>query len=245
MSAGDVLLLVGGGFAAGILNTVAGGGSLLTVPLLILAGVPGNVANGSNRVGILTSNVSAVVAFRQLGISDVSKTSKVLIPVAGGALVGALIVGQLADAAFERTFGVVMVPLLLLSLRPPRTPSAGGGAWSPIFAAVVFFAVGVYGGAFQAGIGIILLLALSRSGMNLVLANSVKVVVILVLTIVALPVFILTGQVDWAPALVLAGGLTVGGAVGAKLTVLGGSGLIRGIMAAAVLALAARLIGLY
>ena len=241
----DVLLLAGGGFAAGVVNTIAGGGSLLTVPLLVLAGVPGNVANGSNRVGILASNASAIAAFRRLGVSGVSRTLPVLVPVAVGSLVGAVLVARLADKAFERAFGIVMVPLLLLSLRPPRTPIGGRTAWSGQFTTLVFVGVGLYGGAFQAGVGLLLVLALSRSGMDLVVANSGKVVVILALTAVALPVFILGGQVDWGPALVLAVGLSTGGVVGAKLTVVGGARFIRLVMAFAVLALAGRLLGFY
>ncbi len=245
MDPGDIVLLVAGGLAAGVVNTLAGGGSLLTVPLLVLAGVPGNVANGSNRVGILASNASAAAAFRRLGVSGLSRTLPVLVPVAVGSLVGALLVARLADETFERVFGVLMVPLLLLSLRPPVLKSVEGRVWSGQFTVLVFLAVGLYGGAFQAGIGLLLMVALSRSGMDLVVVNSVKVVVIVVVTVIALPLFIVSGRVDWGPALVLAAGFALGGALGARLTVTRGSSLIRPVMVAAVLALAGRLLGLF
>ena len=245
MDPGDIVLLVAGGLAAGVVNTLAGGGSLLTVPLLVLAGVPGNVANGSNRVGILASNASAAAAFRRLGVSGLSRTLPVLVPVAVGSLVGALLVARLADETFERVFGVLMVPLLLLSLRPPVLKSVEGRVWSGRFTVLVFLAVGLYGGAFQAGIGLLLMVALSRSGMDLVVANSVKVVVIMVVTVTALPLFIVGGRVDWGPALVLAAGFAIGGALGARLTVTRGASLIRPVMVAAVLALAGRLLGLF
>lgn len=245
MHASDILLLVLGGLAAGVVNTLAGAGSLLTVPLLVLAGVPGNVANGSNRVGLLASNTTAAVAFHRLGVSSLSGISPVLVPVAVGSLVGALLVAQLADETFERAFGVLMVPLLLLSLRPPVVKSADGRVWSGPFTVLVFLAVGLYGGAFQAGIGLLLMVALSRSGMDLVVANSIKVVVIMVVTVAALPVFIIGGRVDWGPALVLAAGFALGGALGARLTVTRGVQLIRPVMIAAVLVLAGRLLGLF
>ena len=245
MDPGDIVLLVAGGLAAGVVNTLAGGGSLLTVPLLVLAGVPGNVANGSNRVGILASNASATAAFHRLGVSGLSRTLPVLVPVAVGSLVGALLVARLADETFERVFGVLMVPLLLLSLRPPVLKSVEGRVWSGPFTLLVFLAVGLYGGAFQAGIGLLLMVALSRSGMDLVVVNSVKVVVIVVVTVIALPLFIVSGRVDWGPALVLAAGFALGGALGARLTVTRGSSLIRPVMVAAVLALAGRLLGLF
>ena len=81
--------------------------------------------------------------------------------------------------------------------------------------------------------------------MDLVVANSVKVVVIMVVTVTALPLFIVGGRVDWGPALVLAAGFAVGGALGARLTVTRGASLIRPVMVAAVLALAGRLLGLF
>ena len=241
----DVLLLVCGGLLAGSVNTMAGGGSMLTVPLLVLAGLPGDVANGSNRVGILASNASAAAAFRRLGVSGLSRTLPVLVPVAVGSLVGVLLVARLADETFERAFGVLMVPLVLLSLRPPVLKSVEERVWSGPFTVLVFLAVGLYGGAFQAGIGLLLMVALSRSGMDLVVANSVKVVVIMVVTVTALPLFIVGGRVDWGPALVLAAGFAIGGALGARLTVTRGASLIRPVMVAAVLALAGRLLGLF
>jgi hypothetical protein len=247
VSTADVVLLVAGGLFAGTVNTLAGGGSLLTVPLLVLAGVPGNVANGSNRVGILASNLSATASFRRLGVSGVSRALPVLIAVVAGSFVGSVAVSGLADETFERVFGVLMIPLLFLALRPPkiRTDEHGVPAWSPVVTALVFFGVGVYGGAFQAGIGLLLVLALSRSGMDLVVANSVKVVVVLCITVTALPVFIIGGRIDWGPALVLAAGFACGGALGARLTVQGGERLIRPVLAVAVVALAGRLVGLY
>ena len=245
MDLGDALLLMIGGLGAGVINTLAGGGSLITVPLLVLAGVPGNVANGSNRIGILASNLSATAAFRRLGVSGVPQAVRVLGPVAIGSLIGALAIARLADETFERVFGVIMIPFLLLSLRPPKTEAAGGSSWSGLFTMLVFLGIGLYGGAFQAGIGILLTVALARSGMDLVVANSVKVVVNLMVTVFALPVFLLSGRVDWGPALVLAAGFTVGGALGARLTVVGGARLIRPVMVAAVVGLAGRLVGLY
>ena len=137
-----------------------------------------------------------------------------------------------------------MVPLLVLSLRPPRI-GAATRHWSPTTAGIVFFGVGCYGGAFQAGIGLLLVLALSRSGLDLVLANGIKVVVILVVTVTALPVFVARDLVDWAPALVLAAGFAAGGGLGARFTVVGGARAVRPVIAVAVLAMSGRLLGVY
>ena len=242
----DVVLLLVGGLAAGVINTMAGGGSLLTVPLLVLAGVPGNVANGSNRIGILTSNVTAAATFRRLGVSGLTRILPVLVPVAIGAAAGAVLVGQLADETFDRVFGFLMVPVLIVSLRQPRVEAKEtGDRWSSPVATLVFFGIGLYGGAFQAGIGLLLVLALSQSGLDLVIANNIKVLVTLVVTLAALPVFILGGRVDWAPALVLALGFAAGGVMGARFTVRGGDRIVRPVLVLSVLGFSGRLLGLY
>ena len=241
----EALLLVIGGLFAGAINTVAGGGSMLTVPLLVLAGVPGNAANGSNRVGILTSNVAAVATFRRLGVDGLRHASRVVVPVVLGGLIGSFAVGRLLDdAAFERIFGLLMIPLVILSVRRPSNAS-GDRAWSTIKVVTVFLLIGIYGGAFQAGVGLVLLAALTRSGFDLVMSNSIKVIVNTAVTVVALPVFILSGDIAWAPALVLAAGFVVGGWLGAQASFRGGEVLIRRVMVIAALGLAGRLIGIY
>ncbi len=250
MSILDVVLLLGGGLVAGVINTIAGGGSMITVGLLVVAGVPGNVANGSNRVGVLAAGLTATAGFRQLGVAGRRQAVPVLVPVVAGSLVGALVIGGLTDDAFERVFGLLMVPLLILSLRPPKAAVEGADVasaepWPRWLQVVLFFAVGVYGGAFQAGIGLVLIVVLARTGLDLVLANSIKVVVVLFVTATALPVFVARGDIDWGPALVLAAGFAVGGWLGAHATVAGGERLIRTVMVVAVIALAGRLIGLY
>ncbi len=242
----SIVLLLAGGLAAGVVNAMAGGGSLLTVPLLVLAGVPGNVANGSNRIGILASTAAATATFRSLGFSGWARVLPVLVPVASGSVVGAVLVGQLADKTFEQVFGFLMVPVVILSLRPPAVRAvADGEGWSGPLATVVFLGIGVYGGAFQVGIGLLLVLALSRSGMDLVVANSIKVIVIMVVTLAALPVFVIGNSIDWLPALVLAAGFATGGAMGARLAVAGGEKVIRPVLVLAVLGFAGRLLGLY
>jgi len=244
----QIALLVAGGLAAGVVNTLAGGGSLLTVPLLVLVGLPGNIANGSNRVGILVQSLMAAGSFRALGVRGFRSALPVLAPLALGSAIGALLVARLSHALFEKIFGIVMLLLLVPTfVSGSQAASAGAGerAWSPAKAGAAFFAIGLYGGAFQAGVGILLLLALSRAGFDLVRANAVKVVVVAAVTAVALPVFILEDLIAWLPAAVLAAGFSAGGVLGARLAVSGGERLIRPVAVAAVVALAARMLGVF
>lgn len=241
-----VVVLLGGGLVAGIVNAMAGGGSLLTVPLLVFADVPGNTSNGSNRVGVLANSLSAASTFRRLGVAGLSGIGRILGPAVVGSLVGSIGVSQLADETFEQVFGFVMIPVLVMSLRKPDVAAmADRPQWPTWLTTLVFFLIGVYGGAFQAGVGLMMIVALSRAGVDLVVANNIKVIVTMVFTVFALPVFIVNGDVEWAPALVLAAGLAVGGFVGAHITVAGGEKVIRPVLVVAVIVFAGRLLGLY
>jgi uncharacterized protein len=233
-----------GGLLAGAINAIAGGASLLTVPLLVFAGVPGNAANGSNRLGVITSSLTAAIEFKRRGVHDLKKVVSVLTPVIAGSLVGSLLISQLTTEQFERAFGFIMVPILILSIRKPK-PKADGTVWPRWLNLVVFFGIGIYGGAFQAGIGLLLIVALARSGLDLVTANSVKVLINLAVSLVAMPVFIAQGYFELVPAVILAIGFALGGTLGAAVSVKGGEKVIRPIMIIAVLAFSGRLLGLY
>jgi uncharacterized protein len=244
----DAALLAGAGLVAGIVNALAGGGSFLTVPLMVLLGIPGNLANGTNRVGILAQNAVASWRFGAEGVPGWRDALPLLPPIALGSLLGAWGISHVSDAAFERTFAVLMLALLVPMLRNP-IPAPGSvraaPRWSPALRFAVFFGIGVYGGAFQGGVGIPLVFALSYAGYDLVLANSIKVVVIGVLVAVAVPVFAVQGLVAWAPAAALSVGFLAGGGLGARITVRGGERVIRPVLAVCVLALAGHMLGLY
>ncbi|MCA9511787.1 MAG: sulfite exporter TauE/SafE family protein [Myxococcota bacterium] len=247
MSPVEIAALAAGGAFAGVVNTLAGGGSMLTVPLLVMLGLPGTLANGTNRIGILAQNVAAVSSFRRAGVDGLARSLPVLVPVGAGSLIGAIAVSRLADDVFERAFGLVMLLVLAPTLRPPRARAPGESAppWPRWASALVFFAIGLYGGAFQAGVGIALLLAVARTGVDLVTANAIKVLVVGALTLVAVPVFIASGQVAWPQAAVLTAGFAAGGWLGARVAVRGGDRLIRPVLVVCVLALAGRMLGAY
>jgi uncharacterized membrane protein YfcA len=240
----EALLLVVGGLAAGVINTMAGGGSALTVPLLVLAGVPGNQANGSNRVGIFAASAAAVLSFRRTGATSIAGARNVLIPTVIGSVVGSFTVSKIADDTFETVFGLLMIPIVILTVMKPKVKT-DVRPWPAWVTALVFTLIGLYGGAFQAGVGLVLLAALTRAGYDLVTANNIKVFVNLIVVSIALPIFILNGDVVWGPALVLAFGFMVGGWFGAKLAVRGGERLVRIFMVGASIFLAGKLLGLW
>ena len=248
MQPSDALLLAGGGLVAGVVNTLAGGGSLLTVPLLVLAGLPGPVANGTNRVGVLIGSAVATWRLTALGVSGARDAVPLLLPTSLGALLGAYGVVQLPAELFNRAFGLLMLVLLVPTLRGARAtrdPEARARSVSPAVRFLAFFAIGIYGGAFQAGVGILLLSVFTLAGIDLVRSTHIKTALNTCFTLLALPVFYLAGQIVWAEACVLGAGFAAGGALGARVALAGGERIIKPVLAVAVVALAGRMLGLY
>lgn len=246
----DLLTWIGlvlGSLVAGVVNTLAGGGSLLTVPLLVLAGLPATTANGTNRIGVLFQNLMSALHFRNEGFDGLSEARPILPAIILGALLGATVASRMPAELFRQVFGVAMVLLLVPILAGIGTGqrSESPPARPTLTHQIIFFIIGVYGGAIQAGVGIFLIAALSHNGLDLVRANAVKVVLIGLLTLIAVPVFIFHHQVNWPLASALVIGFGLGGHLGARAAVRGGEKLIRPVLGLAVLLLAGHMIGLY
>lgn len=242
LEATGIALLLLAGLAAGVVNTLAGAGSLLTVPALILLGVPADVANGTNRVGILAHNLIASWRFHAAGVHGIAPALPLLVPVVAGSLAGAYCVSLLPAAVFQRVFAVVML-VLLVPILVRVDPRPAPPSWPRWLTAAVFFLVSAFGGAFQAGVGLLLIAALAHAGHSLLRANSIKVLVNALQTVVALLVFLARGQVWWLPGLVLAAGYAAGALAGVKLAMAGGEPFVRAFLAVTVLALATYLLG--
>jgi hypothetical protein len=227
------------GFIAGFVNTVAGSGSLITLPVLILLGLPANIANGTNRVGIVIQNVVAVATFRRRGALELGGSLKLAVPTIFGSVVGAALAVDLDEALLNRTIAVLMLVMLGVMLLRPRRWLEAHATSAPLsygLQAPLFFAIGVYGGFIQAGVGIFLLAGLVLAGgYNLVGANAAKNLIVLVFTVAALAVFIINDQVRWGLGLLLAVGNGAGAWVAAHLAVEKGAPFVRGALIAILL----------
>lgn len=243
----DGAALLGVGALAGALNVLAGGGSFLSLPLLIFLGLPPTVANGTNRVAILLQNVAAVWRFRSHGLVDRTWILLAGAPAAGGAVLGAWWATAIGDEAFRRVLAGLMVLAVLWILwdpaggRRPAATIAPGGAARRIGLGAAFFAVGVYGGFVQAGIGFLLAAVAMWVGLDLVRGNALKVVVVLALTPLSLAIFAWSGKVDWAAGAPLAVGNLLGALAGVHLTVLKGHAWIQRFVTVTVVAFALKL----
>lgn len=243
------LLLFAAGLVAGILNVIAGGGSFLTLPMLMFLGLPAGVANGTNRVGILLQNVGAVWSFQRDGVLDWRSLLWAALPSIPGAAVGVWLALIVSDQTFRRILALLMVTLSLwtlwskgrVALADSPAAVAAPSAARLTGVSLAFFFIGVYGGFVQAGVGFLILAATTALGLDLVRGNAVKVLTALCFTALSLILFAWQGRVDWLMGFVLAAGTMAGGIVGARLTVLKGHAWVRTVVTVAMIVFALKL----
>jgi uncharacterized membrane protein YfcA len=222
------LALLAAGLFAGTLNVIAGGGSFLTLPLLIFFGLPAAVANGTNRLGVLAQNTSAVWRFHAHEALDWRWGIWTSVPALLGAGAGAMAAIHTPEVAFRRILATVMLIVAAWTVfaapaavqartAPARTPALWVG----------FLATGFYGGYLQAGVGFLILALTTRAGLDLVRGNAVKVLTVLLLTLLAFGLFVLHGDVHWPMAVALGAGNFAGGYLGVRLALTRGHEWLR------------------
>lgn len=209
-------LLVIAGIVAGFINTLAGGGSFLTLPALMMLGMPADVANGTNRVGVLIQSLAGVKGFDRHGMFDRGGVVSVLVPTLVGSLLGALVASFLPTTILKPVLLATMVLMALVMVLRPAVVAPPEGtvpkrlSESPSGYAWLFFA-GLYGGFIQAGVGFILIVALAGAlRYDLVRSNALKMACTALFSLVALSVFVWRDQVLWLPGLALAGAQVIG-----------------------------------
>jgi len=238
-------LIIMVGFLAAFLNTVGGGGSLFSVPILTFIGLPITMANATSRVAILFQNIFAVGGFRSKGV-ELPWPYAIYLGIAslGGGLLGSLLASRIPDDVFQKIFVVVMVFSVGLILYDPfkskgkekLTPKA---QWTGAF---FFLFIGMYGGFVQAGIGFMVIAVLSLvNNLSLVKSNYVKVFAAIVYTGVSVAVFAWQGKINWSIGLVLAIGHALGGWYASRWSVKAGEVWIKRVMIVSVIAMAVAL----
>jgi uncharacterized membrane protein YfcA len=211
-------LAVAAGVVAGFVNTLAGSGSFLTLPALIFLGLPAHVANGTNRIGVLLASAVSVATFRAGKAFPRIGLAWLVLPSCAGAVLGAYLATGLDPSRFDPLLGALMLAMLALVLFDPtrRLAAADAPPAEPkdprrVMTITVFFAIGVYGGFIQAGVGLFLLTALVLDvGLRYAPANAVKNLVVLLFTLPATLIFAWKGDVDWGLGLLLAAGQMAG-----------------------------------
>lgn len=228
------------GIGVGFINTLAGSGSLITLPLLIFLGLDAGVANGTNRIAILMQTLVGLMTFRKEKILETKPSLLLSVPVILGAIPGAYIATQIPAMYFEKILGAIFIIMTVVIIFSP-------GKWNTTFADgmnfslkpvhfFLCFLIGIYGGFIQAGVGIFLLfLLVSGAGFDLVRANAIKLFLTFIFTPLAILIFWHENQVDWTVGIILAAGNMIGAFIAAKTAIRTGTGFIKWLVVAMIL----------
>ena len=242
----DFGLLLVVGFIVGIINTLAGGGSLITLPLLIFLGLPPQVANGTNRIAILFYTGSATLGFRTKKVNTFPFSIYMGVSAMFGAVLGAKIAIDIDDFLFNRILAIIMIVVVLFIVFKRKynylkTFEKTTGK-SLIISAIAFFFIGIYGGFINAGIGYIMMFFMSYfNKMSLIRVNAAKVTIALIYTIAAFLTFLISGMVDWEYGIALSIGSAFGAFFTSRYSVKKGEGIIKVVMLVMVFVMAAKL----
>lgn len=245
------------GIISGFINTLAGGGSLLTLPILIFLGLPTAVANGTNRIALIAQCVFAVAGFKKKGVSNFKLSLLLSLPAILGAALGSLIAVDISDILFKRVLAIIMLLVLGIILwnsrqRQTQSPAENHqisdgnpgslGRKHLITTMIAFFFIGIYGGFIQVGVGFIIIAALTMiTRLNLVETNSHKVFIVGVYLVFSLIVFVLNDKVCWDIGLCLAAGMGLGGWMGSHWAVTGDERWLRTAITICVVAMVIKL----
>ena len=241
-------VLIVAGVVAGFINTLAGSGSLITLPLLMFAGLPANVANATNRIGIILQSAVGSLGFRHSRVFEFREGLWLSVPATAGSLIGALAAVKLDSEVMEFFIGALLLFMFFIVLYKPEkwiSEKAGKIEGRPKFwQIIIFFLIGLYGGFIQAGVGFLLLAGLVfGAGVNLTKANALKVFIVFVYSLIALLVFMLNKQVDYIAGFTLAAGSMVGAYIGTRVAVKRGPKIVRIILLIIVAVAALKYVG--
>jgi uncharacterized membrane protein YfcA len=225
-----LLILVG--MMAGVINTLAGGGSLLTLPVLIFMGLPPNVANATNRIGIAFQALIGTAGYRSKGVSNFPFNIYLGISALMGSLIGAQIAVDIKGKTFNKVLAVIMIIVVAIIVFKPKVsslklPERLTGKYL-FYAIVGFFFIGIYGGFINAGIGFVIIFFLNNvNRLSLIKTNATKVSLVFIYTCGALALFAYNGTVDWITGFVLAIGTSTGAWWSSRWSVDKGEGVIK------------------
>lgn len=242
----QIFILFCVGLLAGTINVLAGGGSSITLPVLILLGLDGAMANGTNRIAIVLQNIFAIWGFEQKKKNQFRVSLKIAAFTLPGAIIGAFAAINISDAWFQRILAGVLIFVVIsmfispVSMRKQNNNNQVRNRWM-LYTSML--AIGFYGGFIQVGVGFLLMAALFHIlKLKLLDVNIHKVFIVLLYNIPALLIFISSGNIHWQFGISLAAGNAFGGWLAAHFSVRKGDRLIRYGLAVAVIILAIKMI---
>ncbi len=231
-----IITLIVAGFLVGVINTIAGSGTVITYSLFMMLGLPANLANGTIRLGVIMQTLASSTTFYLNGKLPVKRGLLLSIPVLIGTVAGASIATHINTQVFERILGVIFLAMLFFIFYNPdkwikeQIEKTTSGFKLSHF--LIFLAIGFYGGFIHIGVGVFLLSALVLSaGYDLVKANALKVFIVFVYSPVALAIYLMNDQVNLTYGLIAAIGNVIGGIVASKMAIKRGARFVQYVLA--------------
>jgi uncharacterized membrane protein YfcA len=227
-----IIALIVAGFLVGVINTIAGSGTVITYSLFMTLGLPANIANGTIRFGVIMQTLAASFTFHQKGKLPIKKGLLLSLPVIFGTVLGAQTAASLSKDIFEKVLSIVMIAMIVFIFYDPKkwledqlSKTNRKLNWTQY----LFFAtIGFYGGFIHIGVGILLLSAIVLNlGYNLIKGNALKVFLVFMYSPFALAVFMYHHQVDYRLGLISAIGNVIGGIVASRWAIKKGANFVR------------------
>jgi uncharacterized protein len=246
----EITALIVSGVFVGFINTLAGGGTIISMAIFLFLGLPIDVANGTNRIAVVLQNITSVSTFYQKKVLDLKKGTWLAVPAVIGSIVGAWVAVDINKEAFEKAFAVVLLLMIFFMVFKTSKYLKGNEelmkrkiSWVQV---LIFFLIGFYGGFVQVGVGYFLLAAIVvGAGFDLVRANALKVWIVLLYTPFALAVFVYHGAVNWKFGLIHAIGNIIGAYIASHLAVQKGIVFVKWVIIIVIILTSAQLFGLY
>jgi uncharacterized membrane protein YfcA len=234
------LILFASGALAGFINIMAGGGSVLTIGIMILLGVEPVIANGTNRIGVLTGTVSGALSYKAEKFTDLKSSLLLSACAIPGAIIGSLYSIQISNELFQKVLSVVMILIMITMLLPNNKKRLSVDQLKKNYLIYpVMFVIGFYGGFIQVGVGFILMAAFRHlMSYDLLRVNMHKTFVVLIYTIPVLIIFGFSGKINWLYALAISLGNALGSYFSVKIALKKGEKVVKIVLIIAILIMA-------
>ena len=246
----EIIALIVAGLLVGFINTLAGGGSIISLSVLMMLGLPAPIANGTNRISVTIQTLTATTSFKSQKVLELRKAIRLSIPSVLGSLVGAWFSIDINEELFEKAIGVIMLIMLFFIFYKPGKFIHGRPEivamplnWKTY---VLFFFIGLYGGFIHVGVGYFLLAGIVGSaGFDLIKANAIKVFIVLAYAPLTLILFIIYNQINWKYGFIMSIGAVIGALVASRLAVSKGVEFIKWVIVIVIIVTAADMFGIY
>ncbi len=208
-----IIILFICGLFSGVINTLAGGGSLITLPIMIFLGIPPTIANGTNRIQLIFQNIFAIYGFKSKGISNFKFSSWLALSALIGSIIGAYIAIDFPEELFKKVLSIIMILVMFsILLKNKSELIENNNIKNKWISVLCFFFIGIYGGFIHAGVGFLMILVLSKvNNIRLSQSNSIKVFVALIFSTIAFIIFLSEDKINWIYGINIGIGSGLGG----------------------------------